>query len=874
MKILQFTICLLLCAGAVRAAADNAPLSDVIRTLDDSYTGVRRITLDNGMTVLIKESHRAPAVSVQVWVGTGAVHEDHYLGAGLSHYIEHMIFKGTTNLSPTDISREIDEAGGYINAYTTYDRTVFHADMPSSRWATGLVVIADALTRPLFPEEEWEKEKEVILREMAMGYDDPERVIQKLHAAAAYRVHPFRHPVIGYEDVFRTLTRDDLLAFFERHYRPDNMTLVIAGDVDPRRAEQLAREQFGAFKRRAAPPVTVPPEPPQTAPRQIRETGPYAVTRMRWSYHTVALTHPDTPALDVLAIVAGQGRSARLNRALKEDRQLVYSVSAWSYTPQDPGLFAMSAQFDPANEETVIDTLQTLIADWRNNPSFTEEELEKARRKIIASELEQLETASGLAGSLASGEFYAGDPAFSLRYLDAVARVSTADLARVTRRYLTDNNRTIALLAPASADAPEQAAAPPAAAVAPPERITLNNGAVLLIKPDHSLPLVSFSAVLQGGLLSENEENNGITKMMSRLLTRGAAARSREEIAEFVDRSGGRLDAFAWRSVWGMTARCLPDDRAPFMALLADCLLQPTFPEEEVEKARADQLAAVRTQREQPMFIAMQALKEALYPGHPYRWDENGTAETVQAIRRDDLIRHHETLTRSGNLVLSIAGDVNPDEIKTLAAEAFGNMPRGAAPPMAHPEADVDTARITNHMPRAQAVLLSGYPGVAADDPRADALQMIAAALNGLASELNVELREKRGLVYYAGAMNQVGSEPGLFALYAGTTPPAVPEAKRIMRDQIERLLRDGLRPEEIQRARAKIIGSFKMGLQKNQTIATQSAVSEILGLGAEHYFRTEERFHAVTPENIRDAARALFRSDRHIVSVVIPEQP
>lgn len=861
--------------GAASVTTADADVS-ALQTLESVYHNVRKFTMDNGMTVLLKESRRAPAVAIQVWVGAGSIHEDNYLGAGLSHYIEHMIFKGTTNRAPNDISREIDEAGGWINAYTTYDRTVFLTALPSTRWETGLVVMADALMHPLFPEEEWEREKKVILREMAMGEDDPTRVLGKLHSATAYREHPFRHPVIGYEEVFRRMTRDDLLAYFERHYRPGNMIVAIAGDIDVDDAEAAVRRVFGPFKRRPAKPNVVPREPTQTAARFVRKTGAYELSRMAWSYHTVPMNHPDAPALDVLSVLAGQGQSSRLYRRLKDEERLIYSVYTYSHTPKDPGEFALSISFAPENEKALLDTIEDVMADWRRKAPFSKQELAKARRRMLAGEVHQLASVGGLARSLASGEYYAGDPAFTLDYLQSISDVTRSDIQRVIRTYFRPENRTVAVLAPET-DAPIEAAENDDAAVIDiprPERFTLPNGAVVLLGQDPSLPLVYFHAVLKGGLLSEQADTIGITRLMSELLTRGAGKRSARNIADLVEGAGGSLSAFSSRSIWGLSAHCLSDDAECFTELLADCLMRPRFDPAEIEKQRADQLAAIRAQRERPMYLARTVLNQALFPGHPYRWDEKGTEETVESINREDLVAFHERALKAGDFVIAVFGDFDPDAMLEHLKEQFGDLPAGPAPVADIPTPEPKAVELTDTAPKAQAVLLVGYPGIDVLDPRREAVSIIQTALSGMSSQLFIELREKRGLVYFTGASSFMGLDPGLFALYAGTRKDAIDQAQQLMIDQIERYRDEGLTPREMKRATAKTIGSWRMGLQNRAGLAAACALNELLGLGADFHFRTEERIRAVTSEDVRATAQSLFDPEHRVVSRILPEAP
>ena len=864
---LNLTIWMVL--SMIHAAAAEVS-SDPLHALRRSNEGVRRVLLDNGMIGLIKRDASAPVVAVQIWVGTGSVHEENHLGAGLSHYMEHMIFKGTPTRGPAEITKAIDEAGGEINAYTAQDRTVFHADLPGKNWKVGVDVLSDAVMNAVFPEEEWEREKDVILREFAMGYDSPEREMNKLLWSTAFRVHPYRLPVIGYEEIFRTITRDDLLAFFRRHYVPDNMIVAVVGDVEVAEVESYLRAVFQNFTRRTRAPVQVPQEPPQVAPREGRKTGAYEVTRGTLAWHTVDLSHPDAPALDVLAAVVGHGRSARLEVELKERRRLVHSIDAWSFTPREPGLFGLSFTCEPDQEADVLAALDEQLASWLTQP-FAEEEIAKARRQTLVQELAQLQTASGQASSYASGEFYAGNPRFSEIYLQRLQAITPERLREVAARYLTPDNRSLAVLAPEN---PSAAAAAgehhePALNV---QRLELSNGVPLIVREDRRLPFVYITAAFTGGLLAETETNNGAFALMSELLTRGTTTLTAEQLASEVETLGAGLSSFSGRSSFGLQGQALTSDINRLLDLLADCLLHPTFPLEELEKQRTLQLAGLRQQREQPMYVAQRALRETLFPHHPYRWDAAGQESTVSRLSREDMLALHAQYVGCSNMAISIFGDISAEEARALAESHFAGLPAGVGR-VTHVDAEPPAlpARKEQQEPREQAILLMAYPSFGARDARNDALSVLQKALSGLSSDLGIEIREKRGLVYFVGAFSLMALDPGFFAFYAGTQAAALPEVEQLINEQAQRLAKDGLREEEFRRAVEQLVAAQDMSLQNNADLATGCAINELYGLSYRYGLEQRERLERLTPQDVQRVAAQLLGADRQAVSVVKP---
>jgi len=867
-------------AAAVAAAAAETALSEdsagevveqALRVIRQTNAGLRRFVLDNGMVCLAREDRSAPVVAIQVWINSGSVHEQDYLGSGISHAIEHMIFKGTENRGTADISREISDAGGRINAYTSFDRTVFHTDLPSKGWRTGLDVLADAVMHPTFPAEEWDKEKEVILREFAMGKDNPHRVIGKLVWRTAYKVHPYRFPVIGHEDIFNSIERDDLSGHFEHNYVPEQMILVIIGDVDVDEIEAAVRDSFASFTRRARTPIHLPVEPPQLAPRFARVEGEYSVSRLRWAYHTVPLSHPDAPALDVLANIVGQGRSSRLSIGIKERQQLAHEINAWSFTPRQPGLFGIGASFDPENESDIIEAVQAEIDSWRES-GFTPEEIAKALRSVLSAELSELRTMRGQAGNYASGEFYAGDPRFSETYLANLLAVTPERVKAVADLYLQPRNRTLVLLSPERAREPGPDREPATAEVGV-MKFTLSNGVRLLVREDHRLPFVYACAAFGGGVLSENGSNAGITRLMSELMVRGTESRPGEEIARTVDSLGAELFSFSGYNSFGLRGRCLSSDTERFMEVLSDCLLNSGFPDEEFKKQKGLHLADIDREWERPFFLAQEQLRHLMFPDHPYRWSPVGTRDTVSGLRRKQVLEHFKELAVAGNLVIAVFGDIDPRTARALCKTGLEGMEEGKAPTTPSPAAPVLPARARRREPREQTVILAGFPGVDILDPRADPLAILEDSLSGLASDLAYAVREERGLAYYVGAYRQAGIQPGMFVLYAGTREDAVDEVQSLLVKETLRVATGGLRGEEIDRARNRLIAAHEMSLQDNSNIAMTCALNELYGLGYNHAFTTRERLEAVTSNAVVEAAASIFSTNKMAVSVVLPHE-
>ena len=456
----------------------------------------QRFVLPNGLIVLVQEDHSAPVASVQAWVGTGSIHEGQHIGSGLSHLLEHMLFKGTETRSTNAIAQSVQDEGGYINAYTSFDRTVYWIDVPKAGLHTAVDLLADACMNSTLPADEFVKEQEVIRREFAMVADDPDRVNSQQLFTTAYREHPYRHPVIGHLDIFNALTRDEVMAYYKARYVPNNIFFVVVGDVDTAAVVSQLETFFAPYPRRALPPVFLPAEPPQLGRRVTHKEFPTELSRSCLSWHVPNITHPDVPALDVLATVLGDGRSSRLYRQVREQKQLAHFISAFSYVPSEPGLFGLDVTTDPDKREAAEAAALEIIAEISRD-GVSAPELAKAKRVILSNQMGALVTMRGQASDLGSNWLLTGNLDFSRDYLDAIQRVRPEDIANVARKYLRDDNLTLVTLDPASAEA-KHAAAPIVKEAGEIQRFTLSNGLRLLVREDARLPLGIYGRRVPG----------------------------------------------------------------------------------------------------------------------------------------------------------------------------------------------------------------------------------------------------------------------------------------------------------------------------------------------------------------------------------------
>src|SRR3954462_3019646 len=357
--------------------------------------------LSNSLTIIVQVDRSAPVASVQAWCGTGSIHEDQHLGAGLSHILEHMLFKGTKSRPANAIAQKVQDVGGYINAYTSFDRTVFWIDVPKDGVSTALDILSDAMMNSTLPPDEYNKEQEVIRREFAMGMDDPDRMATLLLFGTAYQRHPYRFPVIGELEIYNQTTQEQVMQYYKTRYVPNNLTFVVVGDVDAEKVRQQLSDLFKVYPEKSLKPVFIPSEPPQLGRREVHREFSTELTHLAMAWHVPEVTSPDVPALDLLSTILGDGRSSRLYRRVREEAGLAFSVSAFSYTPGDPGLFGIDATLDPKKRESA-EQLALQIIDEIKQTGVTADELQKAKKITLGQHLGGLTTMRGQASDTGS----------------------------------------------------------------------------------------------------------------------------------------------------------------------------------------------------------------------------------------------------------------------------------------------------------------------------------------------------------------------------------------------------------------------------------------------------------------------------------------
>jgi len=851
--------------------------------------GAERFTLDNGFTVILKQDRSAPVAAVQVWVKTGSANETEE-EAGITHLIEHMIFKGTPSRSTGEIAGTIEAAGGHINAYTSFDRTVYYVEIPSSQLDTGLDVLLDAVQHSLFDAEELEREKEVVLEEYRRSLDIPETQLGWDMMALCFQKHPYRRPIIGYEKTIHSFDRKAILAYMDKWYTPRNMVLAAVGDFDTETALKTIKALVKDFPERTGKSPSRPEEPPQTDLRKIVKEDRVQQVYLNLAWHIPALTHEDMYPLNILEIILGHGKTSRLYTRLKMDANLVYDVSAGAYALEDPGLFSLDAALGPDKLDAALKAIGEEISRITVEP-VSDAELTQARTISEADFIFDMEDMAGQARTLAFFQTMTGDMYHADHYLDHIKKVTRADVLRAADKYFRPENLSIGIMTPkgtrirlenkavaALFKQPEPESLPKAvkkpSGEPEPAMVVLPNGMRLIVKENHRLPEVSMTAAFLGGTRLETPGKWGISGFAAEMLTRGTQKRTAAQIAAAVESWAGRLNGFSGRNSLGVSGKFLSKDLYAGLELLAGALLNPDFPPSEIDKVREDILANIRAKKDRPTSELFDLFYKTLYPNNPYGHPQTGTAETIGSITRSDLQTWYPSVALPSNLVLTVVGDLNKDQLIPYVKTLFTTFsPSDRILPTIAPEPPLKEARAAHiKRPGAQTHLVVGYLGAGVGSRLDAPMSLVKTALAGQGGRLFTDLRDKQSLAYAVTAFRSPGLGTGAFGAYMACDPTKAEAATKGIFGELDRIREKGLTEKELEDARSYLLGNLQIGLQTNGSQAMQMTLDELYGLGYNHLPAHIREIEAVTLDDVQNAAREIILPGKYVLVTVGPD--
>ena len=857
---------------------------------------VHREVLPNGLTVLVRQDRSAPVVAIVTYVKAGYFDETDDV-VGIAHVLEHMFFKGTERRGVGEIAKETKASGGYLNAHTIYDHTAYYTVLPSSGFAAGLDIQADAYANSVIDAAELAKELEVIIQEAKRKDDNPSAVATESLYALLHDEHRIRRWRIGREAPLRALTREQLVRFYRNFYRPRNTILSIVGDVAVDDVMAQVRARYGAIADAPIARSPGPSEPPHRGFRYKEWDGDIAQSEVAIGWRTAPAMHPDAPLLDLASTVLGSGRASRLYRAVRE-RQLASSISAYDYTPTELGVFVVHLEAPAA---TTADALRAAWAEVRalREGGVQEHELVRARKLNESGWVRRFESMEGQANYLAEWEA-AGGWALGERYLVRLLTATAAEVSEAVRRYLDPDAAAVVVYRPAGGptiaadadaarallDGAPAAAAPVAAPRAEPNEPTgaiphfereeagvrvyrTVRGVPILVRRKPGAVIANLGVYARGGVVDESDADGGLTMLMARTALKGTRRRSAAQIAEDGELLGGSVGASVGSESFGWSISVPAANLRAATELLADVALAPAFEDESLERERTVLLSELSALRDDMFRYPVRLLNETAYAGHPYARSTLGSETSVRAATPDALARWHADRFMRGPQVIAAVCDTDPDAVAAVLASCFDALEPAptrliAAP--AWPDATVERAEQRAKM---QTAIALGFPGPGRRDDDRHAASLIASVASGLGGRFFDELRDRQSLAYTVHAYAVERAVSGAFIAYIATSPEKEAIARRGLLAEFARLRDEPVTADELERAQTYAIGTHAIRQESGGAVLGDVVDAWLFGAGLRELAEHDDAVRAVTADRMREVARRYFDESRVVTGVV-----
>ncbi len=865
----------------------------------------KKFKLKNGLSILLIENHKSPVVSVQMWVKTGSA--DEMKGQeGISHFIEHLVFKGTNQYGVGEIASSVEAAGGELNAYTSFDQTVFHVTISKHYVDTAMNVISEMMGFPKFDPKEVDNEREVVLEEIKRGNDSPHRQASQTLFKTAYKTHPYGIPVIGYDKVVKTVSGKKIDQYFKSRYVPSNMHLVVVGDFDNKEMKAKVEKQFGRFESYKLKKIARKKEKAQTQVRIQVKKAQFEESILHLAWPIPGAAHKDVPALDMLAMILGQGDSSRLVKRMRMDSSMVNSVGTGSFTPKDSGLFSLSATLNQDKMQEVLDNV--LIEFERALTELpTADEMRKAIVNLESEEFYALETVDGIARKAGGLENLMGDYNYFQKYMKQVYALTPEDLVKVARKYLVPSRVNVSCIVKDSEKQIEKTfkewikvykktyeksakmKIPKAAkvkkltmklkpvgagSVPKIEKVKLKSGVTVIFRTNESTPILSVRAGALGGLRAEEKSHLGSSDLLSRVWTSGTKDLTEIEIQNKIENMAGGMNAFSGRNSVGLNMQTLSPFEDEAIELFSEVLTAPVMSDQAIEREKHMMQEALRSRDDNPAQIASHQFLESIFAGHPYANDMMGTKESIEKLDKKYLEGHFKKMLNLDNMMIVVTGDANRNKwVDSLekASMAFKHG-QNLKQEFAH-KAPTKEVHKFKHMNKEQTHILLGYKGLTIRDPRRHALQVMQSVLAGQGGRLFLELRDKESLAYTVSPMHMDGLDTGYFGAYIGCSPEKGKKAISMLKDEFKKLVDKKIGDEELERAKKYLIGRYDIDLQRNSAIGSSILFNELYGIDSAETFKFADHINQVTAKEIQDVASYIFKQN-DVISAVGNAEP
>jgi len=828
--------------------------------------------LENGQTVVIQEIHTNPIVTIDTWVKTGSINETEQ-NNGVSHFLEHLFFKGTTKHAPGEFDKILEAKGAINNAATSKDFTHYYITIPSKHFDLAMEMHSDMLQNPLIPRKELEKERKVVLEEIAKDLNSPTTKVYNNLMEMMYINHPYKRKVIGKGEIIETITREEILEYFNAFYAPSNMITVIVGDIDTNSALEKIKQTFNSEDTKVSK-IKYPKE--KELPSLLRKID-YAETNsgyMLIGFRGVKITDKDAYALDVLATILGDGKSSVLYQNIKDKKRLAFNISASNGTFKDDGIFYISANFTPENYEKLEENIFLELAKIQKY-GVTQEQVQLAQNIIERDTFYARESITNIAQEIGYTMTTTDNIKFYENYIDNIKKVSTSDIKRVANRYLNTNKSAISVVLPKEQNEVKISNTIKTEKTTQlinqnkeTQKYELSNGATFLYTPNEINDIIAISIISKAGEFTERIAGAG--KLTASVITKGTKKYSATDLALIMEDNGIKITPSSKTDSFTINVLTTKQQYEKTLELLDEIVNNAILDDYEIEKARAEKINNIKKNRDFPLQKAIEEYNTLIYQGSIYSNSNKILEKTYPQITRNDILEYYNQIFTPQNLVISINGNVDKEKSIEYFSKIFKSKNISVKTTLTIPT--VTTPRISTQIDKntQTAWLFLGWQTSGVKNTKEYAtLQVINSLLgSGMSSRLFKNLRDQHGLAYQIGTSFSPNLNGGNLVTYIGTNPQNLEIAKTKLFQEINRLKTEYVGTKELQEAKDKLLGQFVISQETNLEKASTIGWFEASNRGYDFKTTYPKLVNEVTENDIIEVANKYF-NDNYVLSIV-----
>lgn len=836
--------------------------------------------LNNGQTVIIEQIKNNPVVTIDTWVRTGSINETDK-NSGISHFLEHLFFKGTQTHPTGDFDKILESKGAITNAATSKDFTHYYITIASNYFDLAAELHADMLLHPQVPRKEMEKERKVVLEEIAKSANVPETICYENLVKLMYSTHPYSRRVLGSESVVENVTREEILEYYNTYYTPSNMVTLVVGDVEPQHALEIIKKYFdtpykkpviNSFKREK-----FLAEQKRNITYTEKETG-----YMLIGYRAATISEKDSYALDVLATVMGSGRTSRLYQTLKDQKQLVNTVTAYNSTMRDDGMFVVKATFLPENTQTVENCVYDEVEKVKKS-GITQTELSTAKKMIESTTYYERESVSNIATEMGYMVTLTGNIKSYEDYLSNINKVTLSDVKKVANKYLLKSNSAVSVILPKSYEGMSLTSNVKSEKYIPKSNVTdsnnttqkyvYDNGLTFLMSDASYNDIIAISIISKGGDFLSNKK--GTSSLYGEMLLKGTKKYTAKELAQVLEEKGIQFSTSASADSFTIDLLTTKTYLDSTLDILDEIINNSIFDETELEKLKKNTLNQIKQMRDNPLKLALDGFRNMIYGESVYNSSVKVLERNVPKITRDDILMYKDKISNPKNIVISVTGNIeNKQDMLNRLGSLFATTDKSKFEYSNYSIPKVESSKHSEvKIPNQKtAWLIFGWQtGKLCENNLKDyaALNVINTILgSGMSSRLFVNLREQEGLAYQLGSSYSPNLLSGAFIVYIGTNPTSLEHSKEKALSEVSRFKTEFVSDKELQEAKDRILGQYVIALETNSAKAETIGWFEASGRGFKFIDNYAALINSVTASDIIEVANKYF-TDNYIMSIV-----